>query len=160
MAEFIVAEPEISPANVPFFEDSQQLDIPGRGLEKSLPYYQANVVEMLARLHGAGVRFTEGHFPGASRRYGYRITFSAYGNTARIDCAALPLRKETPKKKDRALAQALYILAHKLEAMVHSYIYEPDSLPLVPYIMSPENGKTITEAIREYHRLALPERTS
>lgn len=152
MAKFIPVKPESMAVDVPFYEDSLKMDIPGRGVTKEIKYYQNRVAVMIAKLGGVGTVFISGEFPGSRKRDGYRIEFSAAGQPHRIECAALPLHWKSPKKKDRALAQALYILGNKLESMVHNYIYEPDSLPLVPYMIG-AGGKTVTEAIQESQEL-------
>jgi len=138
----------IQAQDVPFFEDSQKRDVPGRGTGKTVPQLQAEVVEMLARLGGAGARFVPGTFDGARRRYGYEIWFWYGGTQGRMDCAALPIRKETDRKKDRALAQALYLLRDELRALVHSQMYKPGAIPLVPYLIG-AGGKTVTEFLIE-----------
>lgn len=150
MPNFIPKQPDVSPQSVPYFEDSADLNIIGSDLRKDLSYYMSTVVRLLGRLDGTGVRFEEGVYsnPDGPDRHGYRITFMAYNLPAVIHCAALPIRKETPRKHDQALAQALYILAHKLQGLVNAYIFEPDSLPLVPHLIG-GGGKTITESVRQ-----------
>lgn len=148
MPSFTPKTPEVSPQSVPYFEDSAALGIIGSDLRKDLPYYMSKVTTLLGRLDGVGVRFEEGVYgDGGTARHGYRITFTAYAMPAVIHCAALPIRNETPRKRERALAQALYILVHKLQGAVNAYIFEPDSLPLVPHLLG-SGGKTVMEAVR------------
>lgn len=158
MATFIPDRPETPVRDVPYFEDSQEHDVPGRGTHKTVAQLKEEIVVVLARLGGAGARFIPGTFPGKPPRIGFLIVFTVAGAEGltiegRIQCAALPFRlNDTAKKRDRALAQALYVLRDKLQAMVHAYIYEPDSLPLVPYLVG-DGGQTVTEAIRALRAL-------
>jgi hypothetical protein len=107
------------------------------------------VIQMLARLGAASVQFVPGTYDDGPRtRFGFRVVFWYGATQGRIDCAALPLRVDTPRQRDRALAQALYLLRDELQAMVHSQIYKPGSVPLVPYLIGP-NGQTVTEYLVE-----------
>ena len=145
---FIPDKLELRAQDVPYFEDSQQRDIPGRATHKSVAQLQREVITMLARLGAGSVQFVPGIHDGPRKRHGYQILFWYGGIQGRIDCAALPLRSETAGKKDRALAQALYLLRDELQAMVHSAVYKPGAVPLVPYLIGP-GGKTVTEWLVE-----------
>jgi hypothetical protein len=136
---------DMTESNIPYFEDDQdQKLIPGRGTHKNPKDLQREVADQLAKLGASGVYFAAGKYPGEPTRYGVQILFSYGRARGRLDCAALPLRSETPIKKDRALAQALYLLRNKLESMVYAYIYEPGSVPLLPYLIG-QGGLTVTE---------------
>lgn len=130
---------------IPFFEDSQDKAIPGRGTQKSIDTLQKELVGILARLGASLVMFTPGKYPDGPRvRYGFQVTFAYGEGRGRIDCAALPMRKETPARKDRALAQALYLLRDELQAQVWSSVHKPGSVPLLPYLLG-SNGMTVME---------------
>jgi hypothetical protein len=133
---------------VPFFEDGSLANIPGRGTEKSIDRLQKEILELMTKLGAFAAYFVPGQYPGKPTRYGFQIHFQYANARGRIDCAALPIRKETPHKKDRAQAQALFLLRDKLEVMVFAAMYEPGSVPLVPYLIG-AGGKTVTEALIE-----------
>jgi len=145
---FIPDKLELQAQEVPYFEDSQQRDIPGRGTEKTLTRLQQEVINILARLGASSVQFVPGIHDGSRKRHGYQNRIWYGGIQGRIDCAALPLRSETAGKKDRALAQALYLLRDELRAMVQSAVYKPGAVPLVPYLIGP-GRKTVTEWLIE-----------
>ena len=155
MTTFIPDKPPLMEQAVPFFEESQQMDIPGRGTKKTVLQLQGEVSEALVRLNASLSKFASGEYSeGERKRYGFRITFVYGGLPGRIDCAALPLKKETPAKKERALAQALYLLRDELVAMAWSAIHKPGSVPLLPYIVG-NDGNTVTEALVQ--RQQIPE---
>ena len=149
MPAFIPDPIAVQEQEVPYYEDSQKLDIPGRGTEKKVVTLQQEVIQMLARLGGSSVNFVPGIYnDGPRERYGFQVQFWYGSAQGRIDCAALPIRTKTDRQKERALAQALYLLRDELQAMVHSQIYKPGSVPLVPYLIGP-NGQTVTEYLVE-----------
>lgn len=114
---FVPDRPAGKSLAVPYFEDSQEEKIPGRGTEKSEERLQAEVVDLMLRLGGGAVQFTPGSFPGTPKRYGYQVTFSMNGVRGRMELAALPLRAETPAKKSQALRQTLYLFRKKLRLL-------------------------------------------
>ena len=148
MNGFIPDKLEGQMMDVPFFEDSQEEKVPGRGTKKSIQALQNEIINLLARLGAGSVRFTLGQYPGELPRYGFQVFFWYGGAQGRIDCAALPMRNETEHRKDRALAQALYLLRDELQAMAYSTLHKPGAIPLVAYLMG-ENGKTVTEHLIE-----------
>ncbi len=131
---------------IPYFE-SQGATIPGRATTKRQDALQEEIRLCLLRLGAYAVSFTPGKYPGRPERHGYRIEFMFSGVAGRIDCAALPIRHETPGKKDRALAQALFLVRNKLEATLYASVYEPNSIPLIGYLISPKSGQTVTEGL-------------
>ncbi|MBN1964882.1 MAG: hypothetical protein JW910_09555 [Anaerolineae bacterium] len=138
---------------VPFFEDSQKMDIPGRGTKKSVKVLQGEIVGALGRL-GAGVSLIVPGTVSAGEhtRCGFQIQFVYGGLPGRIDCVALPIRNESPRAKDRALAQALYLLRDELLAMALSAMHKPGAVPLLPYLIG-SGGKTVTEALVESQQI-------
>ena len=131
---------------VPYFEDSQAHQVAGRATTKTLARLQGEVTDALARLGASSIQFVPGIYDGDRRRYGFQVRFFYGPVPGRIDCAALPLRRETAIKKDRALAQALYLLRMELEAAANAALYKPGSIPLVPYLIG-STGQTVTEAL-------------
>jgi len=146
MNGFIPDKAELQKQAVPFFEDQSDAKIPGRGTEKQLAQLQGEIIELMGRLRAGGVTFIQGTHPGTPKRYGFQIGFNINGVPGRIDVAALPIKNETDAKKDRALAQALYLVRNWLEAEVFSAVYRPGAISLVPFLID-DSGRTMTEAL-------------
>jgi hypothetical protein len=161
MNGFIPDKLETPKRVIPWYEDQGGEKIPGRGTSKSIAVLKSEIVDLLSELGAGDMFFESGKYPDVSRlgsvaRYGFQIKFSFQGALGRIDCAALPIRAETANKKDRALAQALYLLRDELQAMVYAVVHKPGAIPLVPYLIG-AGGKTVTEALIEGATLALPQ---
>lgn len=136
--------------NVPYFEDaSSMLGVIGHSTQRSERELQVEIERAMGHL-GAGVSFFQsGRF---GDRYGYRIEFMWRGAKGRIDVAALPLKKETPSKIDKAKRQALFSVMHKLQGQFNSQLNMPGDVPLVPYMLDTQ-GRTLIEAMRERNEL-------
>jgi hypothetical protein len=154
MVQFIPEKPKAPELNVPYYEDNlQDKLVPGRGVHKPVEYYQNQIKDLLLKLGAGAVSFPAGTYPTSpTPRYGYQIQFSLNGIPGRIDCAALPLRSETAYRKDRALAQALFLVRTWLEGELYSTIYRPGSIPLVQYLIG-AGDKTVTEMLVEKQML-------
>lgn len=146
VANFVPDQLHAQKLVIPFFDEQPGKDIPGRGTEKSCDKLQQEIRELLYKLGAFDTVFTPGIFDEKPKRYGYRMTFRLAGASGRIEIAALPIRTETPNKKDRALAQALYLVRGWLESEVFSQVYRPGSIPLMPYLLD-EKGRTVSEAL-------------
>jgi hypothetical protein len=132
---------------VPYFEASQSLQVPGRGTDKSVKKLMEEVMNCLGELGASFIRFHEGEYKDEHlTRYGYRFEFTMYGNDARLDCVALPLQNYTDRKKDRALAQALYLLRDELQAVFYSSMHKPGVPPMIAYLIG-NDGLTVAEAL-------------
>lgn len=132
--------------SVPYFEDGVKLKIPGRATSKSVEQLQLEISKILLQIGAFNTRFVSGEFPGAPKRYGFRIYFQYVSSPGRIDVAALPMRRELPHVKRDALEQALFLFRNKIEAEYYASIYEPGSLPLVGYLIG-RDGQTVTESL-------------
>lgn len=120
MSDFFVPDIQEVPQasrQIPYFEDQEKdakMRVQGYSVTRPQSHYRDRVSAALQAL-GA---FTTGFIPmksvGSPLRYGYRIQFTIGAVSGRIDIAALPMRNESAHKKDRALSQALYLLALKL----------------------------------------------
>ena len=151
MVQFIPEPVTTAARNIPYFEDSQDRKIPGRGTEKSADKLQQEIRQLMLELDAGNIVFSPGKFevaPGVPARYGWLMTFSANGLKGRMEIAALPMRHESPAKKDQALRQALYLVRNWLESEVFSVLYRPGAVPLIPFLIGTGN-KTITEALLE-----------
>ncbi len=157
MVNFIPAAVTTAVKNVPFFEDSSDLKIPGRGTHKTEKQLQVEIRDLMMRLDAGNIVFSPGMFevsPGVPKRYGWLMTFNLNGAPGRMEIAALPLRKETPIKKNDALCQALYLVRNWLESEVFSTMYRPGAVPLIPFLIGAGN-KTVTELLVESGDLPL-----
>jgi hypothetical protein len=147
MVKFIPEPVTTAAPKVPFFEDSQDRKIPGRGTEKSAEKLQAEIRQLMLELDAGNIVFSPGQFevaPGIPQRHGWLITFSLNGLPGRMEIAALPMRHETPSVKDKALRQALYLVRNWLESEVFSAMYRPGAVPLIPFLIG-VGDKTVTE---------------
>jgi hypothetical protein len=143
-----------SEAALPFYEDAEELKIPGTHVTRALEDYQEAITGYLFQLGANRVKFIPGKHEGAQPRYGYQITFVMNGIPGRFDIAALPMRAPNPRKKNRALAQALYLAQEWLKAEVFSHIYRPGAIPLLPYLIGADD-QTVTEALVKNRDLPL-----
>ena len=157
MVNFIPEPVKTAAPKVPFFEDSSTLQIPGRGTKKSEKQLQVEINNLMMKLDAGNVLFSPGKFevaPNSPQRYGYLMTFSLNGTPGRMEIAALPIRKETPAKKDDALRQALYLVRNWLESEVFSTMYRPGAVPLIPFLIG-AGDKTVTELLVESGNLPM-----
>lgn len=143
---FIADKPTAPVQSVPFLEDITAKDVPGAGVTKEPEYYQKGIKKLLEEMGAARVEFVPGVHNDRLKRYGYQIVFRLNGIPGRIDIAGLPMRTETRAKKERVLAQALYLVREWLTAEMYSSIYRPGAVTLVPFLIG-RGGKTVTEEL-------------
>lgn len=138
-------ESNLKQREIPYFEDAS---ISGKGgnLHKSIEGYQSDLGKAITKLGGLLTGIAPGTFSGKPVRYGYRITFLIANMPGRIDIAALPIRSETQAKKENALKQALYLFWKELDAAGDSWVYNPNNMPLLPYLIG-SGGKTVAEEL-------------
>lgn len=148
MVNFIPDDKQAQYVETPFFEDITAKDIPGCETKKTIDQLQAEIRAVLKRLDCINIQFQSGKTSEKPTRYGYLIHFTCIGRKGRIDCVALPLRSETGHKKDRALAQALYLVRNALEAQLYAKFYQPGYEPIVPYLID-DKGVTVMQALVE-----------
>lgn len=151
-AKFIPDRPDSSRVGIreiPYFENSSEEKVAGHATTKKIGTLQEEIVDVLARMGAAMPRFHSGKYQvGKHLRYGYEIEFSLGNALGKINVAALPIKKETAKRKEMALRQALFLVRDMLLAEYHSMMYRPGSAPLIPYLIGPD-GRTVTEMIAE-----------
>jgi hypothetical protein len=148
-----------SVVSVPFLEDARA---------DFAPYYtsaqhgttiaeaQLVVTTELAKL-GAGIlAFQEGFFgTEKAKRVGYVILFSYGGTRGEIRVAGLPTKGQlTEKKKQQALVQALLNVRDWLKASVTAKIFNPQSDPLVQYLLI-DGQRTVVQALYDSGRLPM-----
>ena len=140
--------------DVPFFEDATNADgVVGYTTGKSVKQLKSMITTGFGRLGGSVTGFQSGKF---GNRYGFRIEFTFNGVPGRMDISALPIRKATEVRIDKAKRHALYSVWQRLQAQYNSMLIMPGDVPLVPYMLN-ASGQTILEVMRESGQIpALP----
>lgn len=131
---------------VPYLEEATAQNSRGHATKKTQDELKREIVDLLNELGARKVTFMQGAFPTSPKRYGYRITFRLSGIPGRMDVAGLPIRNETPTRKDQALKQALYLFAEMLRAELDARIYRPGYVALVPHLIG-EGEQTVIESL-------------
>lgn len=144
---FVPNEKKTLYPQTPWYEESQKLDIPGRGTTKSVEKLLQEIRNVMYKLQAVVIGITPGKYENGTRD-GFLIEFYYEGMRGKLKCAALPVKdhhyKRRPKKLDRAQAQALYLIRDWLQAELHASVYQPGYIPLVQYLLGP-SGKTTME---------------
>jgi hypothetical protein len=143
--KFIPDQPAEAKRHVPFFEDSSEEAISGRGTTLSPKQLLGEIEDELLKLGARRVVIQEGKFDTKPVRFGYIIGFLFHDHNAQIEVAALPLQKFTDAKKDKALRQALYLLRTWLKSEREALLYRPTSQPLLPYILTEGGDRTLMQ---------------
>jgi hypothetical protein len=152
--KFIPDESKSNVMVVPFFEDSSDEKVSGRGTTLTAKQLQTEIEDELIKLGARRVIVTEGRFDTKPVRYGYIVSFLFHDHEAQIEVAALPMRQATESKKDKALRQALYLLRNWLKAEREALLYRPTSQPLLPYVLAEGGERTLIQIAAE--RLGVP----
>lgn len=158
MTGFVPDDFEMKDPDVPWFEDAKSsLGIKGHSTTKSIDQLKMEIKAAFSSL-GAGVKsFRQGHFDKVGNekfRYAYEIAFSYGDRDGRMVIAALPIRKETPSKKEQALKQVLFTVREMLESQFNSGMLVPGSAPLVQYMLD-DHGRTLAEALSQQSNVPL-----
>lgn len=143
--KFIPDQPAEAKQHVPFFEDSSEEEISGRGTTLSANQLLGEIEDELFKLGARRVVVQEGKFDTKPVRYGYIIGFLFHEHNAQIEVAALPIKAFTDTKKDKALRQALYLLRNWLKAEREALLYRPTSQPLLPYVLTEGGDRTLIQ---------------
>lgn len=143
---------------VPFIEDARADFAPFYSTSKSVEMLQSEVIAEVAKLGGGGVSFVEGFFGEKPKRYGYLIEFNVNGHPARMVAAGLPMRTETPNKREQVRKQALANVREWLKAAVTARVFSPGANPLVQFLLV-DGDRTLIEALFEGKQLRLPQPT-
>lgn len=145
--KFIPEIPKHEEKAIPFFEDQE--GIGGKYVTKTSEVYKKRLISLLTQLGAYQINVLQGKY---DNRQGVLITFLLGTLPGRIECAALPVR--IVKNRDKAMAQALWLLGNWLEAELNSIAYRPGSMPLVPYLIG-TGDMTVMESLREYGEINL-----
>lgn len=141
---------------VPFIEDARADFAPFYSTSKTVDTLQNEVVTEVAKLGGGGVLFREGFFGEKPKRYGYLISFNMNGQPARMVAAGLPIRSETPAKREQVKKQALANVREWLKAAVTARVFSPGANPLVQFLLV-DGERTLIEALFDGNQLRLPQ---
>lgn len=145
--------PDNAPAkSVPFLEDATgDGGWQGHASSKSIDSLKREVQNSLARLGGSGVTFQSGKFViGKQSRLGWQINYVLSNGDqvikGRIAIASLPMRREISSKRERTLKMALYMLRMALDGAWFLEQLSPGYAALIPWMLNPSTGQTLTEA--------------
>ena len=144
-----VPNPESEELKIPYWEDASNADgVHGYTTTKSVKELKSLITGSFGRLGGSVTGFTEGNTKSLPKRYGYRISFTYNGVAGRITVFALPIRKETPTKVDKAKRHALISVHARLQAQYNTALVMPGDIPLMPWLLNKE-GQTMTEYLTD-----------
>lgn len=122
---------ETTAGRVPFYEDARADFAPYYASGKSVKVAKQEVAAELGKLGGVVIAFREGFFgEGRGRRYGYEIDFLLHDPAGRdhrgvLRVAGLPMRRETPAKREQVRVQALLNIRDWLKAAVTQPVFQP-----------------------------------
>lgn len=144
--------PQMSVNDASFIEDVKADKASGYATNKTPEQLQREVVGLIGQLGGAAVRFVPGTFGVKPKRYGYIVNFVIINAQdaailCRIPIAGLPMRSETPARKQQVLAQVLYAFRESLQGELNALRYRPGYSPFVAHMVLPETGKTLMETL-------------
>lgn len=149
MAGFIPEDFDIKQSEVPWFENaSSELGIKGHGTKKSVDTLKTEIKAAMSSLGGGVTAFLHGHWNGPPQRYGFEIRFNYGSHEGRMQIACLPMKHETPSRKEQCLKQALFTIRDVLESQFNAGIMMPGNMPLVGYMMD-DKGRTMAEVLSE-----------
>lgn len=146
-----IATPDIKP---PFIEDARADFAPFYSTKKSVADVQGEISAELGKLGGLVNQFRSGWFGEKPRRYGYEILFTFKGSPGLIRVARLPMRTETPTKKEQVAVQALCIAREWIKQMVTAKIFMPGTEPLLQYVLV-EGSMTLADYMMTNNKLPL-----
>lgn len=143
--------PQLQVEDVPFFEDAKADKASGYTTSKTPEALQMEVTGLIGQLGGAAVRFAAGSFGVKPKRYGYVVQFVLINAEdkaipCRIPIAGLPMRSETPARKQQVLAQVLYAFRESLQGELNARRYRPGYSPFVAFMVLPD-GSTLMETL-------------
>lgn len=142
---------------VPFVEDVRADTAPGYSTGKSVETLQDEIRAEVGKLGGGGTTFREGFFGDKPRRYGFIVQFNINGHPAQMVVAGLPMRSETPAKREQVKRQALFNVREWLKAAVTARVFSPGANPLVQFLLV-DGQRTLVEAMFEGGQLRIPAR--
>jgi hypothetical protein len=139
---------------VPFIEDARADFAPYYTTKKTVIEVQGEIAAELGKLGGFVNAFMPGWFGDKPKRYGFEIRFTFKGAHGLIRVAGLPMRSETPTKKNQVAVQSLCIVRDWIKNMVTSQVFMPGNEPLMQFLLV-DNQKTLAEYLLETGRLPM-----
>lgn len=145
---------------VPFIEDATGETAPNYSTKRSVTDAQSELSRWVGKHSGIVVGITPVKFNNTIAgkniiRYGYVVDFMFLGGArGRMHIAGLPIRKETPAKKEQVLAMALLNRAEFFKTAYATRIHDPHSNPLLQYLLV-DGERTVAQVIVEQKQLAL-----
>jgi hypothetical protein len=145
--------------SVPYYDDvSQQEGWKGQTTSKTLDALRSEVTASIGRLGGLVVAFKRGKFldPDGRERAGMQLYLAVEGTDgrtvgARIDIAALPVRKSTrgyqtyEKRVESSMRMALFMLRDAMDGQWFLQQMMPGYAPLIPWMLAADGKHTLTE---------------
>lgn len=146
--------PRMNAEEVPYIEDVRADKASGYATNKTPTQLQKEVAGLIGQLGGAAVQFVPGSFGIKPKRYGYIVEFVIInGNRSAISCripiAGLPMRAETPARKQQVLAQVLFAFRENLQGELNALRYRPGYAPFAAHMVLPETNMTMMETLAE-----------
>jgi len=167
--EFTPKENTTNPLDVPFFhEATAEGGWAGQGTGQTIRTLRSQITQAMTRLGATITVFQEGTFGdgGEKPRDGFMVHYTYNGVQGSIKIAALPVKKPDrinaktragyATRKKKAMKMALYMFRDYLRGAWYAQQLSPGYLPLIPWMLSPDTGLTVSETFQN-GPLALPE---
>ena len=156
MTDF-VANVDTDELIIPFWEDASNADgVMGYTTGKKIKELKVLITGDFGKIGGSVISIVEGKNL-AGTRYGYQINFTFRGMPGRLVVMALPIRKETPSKINKAQRHALISVHARLVSQYNTALVMPGDIPLMPWLLNAE-GQTMVEYLQKIGSVpALPE---
>lgn len=145
---------------VPFFEDATGETAPNYSTKRTVEDAQSELSRWVGKHGGIVVGLSPVKFNATIKnkivvRYGYILDFIFGGGArGRMHIAGLPMKAETPDKKNRILAMALLNRAELFKTAFTTRIHDPYSNPLFQYLLVDDNH-TVAQMLIEKQQLNL-----
>jgi hypothetical protein len=138
-----------------YFEDAGAENSQYHKSRRDIESAQQEVQTAINRLNGAVTQFIPVIFENPER-VGYIVEYVFRGGAfGQLPIAALPIRQETPRRRERARVQALLIAADMFHAAANAQQHTPLNNPLLLHLLA-DGEHTIAQMIAE--RQELPEK--
>lgn len=154
MVAFTQTSKEENKIQIPYFEDARSNTAPYYSTQRNIKDVQKEISAIIDELGGERIRFVEGYFGDKPKRYGYVVNFIYADNPAQIVSAGLPMKSETPNKKQTVMTQAMLIVRDQLKAALTAQVFSPGSYPLMQYVLG-DGGKNLGEIFSEHRDMLL-----
>jgi hypothetical protein len=143
---------------VPFIEDATGDTAPNYSTKRTIAGAQSELSRWIGKNGGIvtgmlPVKFSNTIAGKNVVRYGYVVNFIFVGGArGQMHVAGLPIRKETPAKKDQVLAMALLNRAELFKTAFTTRVHDPHSNPLIQYLLV-DDKHTVAQMVIEKQQL-------